>query len=134
RAALYITQNDGTVMQAELAERYPVYCFASGPANSMRGAAFLSGITDGAVIDIGGTTSDIGFLKHGFPREANNVVEIGGVRTMFRMPDMLSLGLDGGTQVSPDPFQVGPRSDGYRLPEAAMVFGGSQLTITDIAV
>src|SRR5262249_33369334 len=39
-APLYLTQNDGTVMLASLAQRYPVYSFASGPTNSMRGAAF----------------------------------------------------------------------------------------------
>ena len=47
------------------------------------------------VLDIGGTTSDIGCLVAGFPREANNVVEIGGVRTLFRMPDLLSIGIGG---------------------------------------
>src|SRR5215213_2048954 len=42
-APLYITQNDGTVIRAELAARFPVLSFASGPTNSMRGAAFLTG-------------------------------------------------------------------------------------------
>uniref|UniRef100_UPI0023B881A8 hydantoinase/oxoprolinase family protein n=1 Tax=Klebsiella pneumoniae TaxID=573 RepID=UPI0023B881A8 len=69
------------IMHGSVAERYPVYCFASGPTNSMRGAAFLSGLADGIVVDVGGTTSDIGCLKGGFPREANAAVEIGGVRT-----------------------------------------------------
>ena len=62
------------------------------------GAAFLSKRDEALVIDVGGTTTDIGSLRHGFPREANNVVEIGGVRTLFRMPDLLSLGLGGGTR------------------------------------
>ena len=96
-APLYLTQNDGTVSLAEVAEAYPVYSFASGPTNSMRGAAFLSKRDEALVIDVGGTTTDIGSLRHGFPREANNVVEIGGVRTLFRMPDLLSLGLGGGS-------------------------------------
>ncbi len=65
-APLYLTQNDGTVMLAEFAEAFPVYSFASGPTNSMRGAAFLSGIQDAMVVDVGGTTSDIGQLRHGF--------------------------------------------------------------------
>ena len=51
---LYLTQNDGTLMAAEFAERYPVFTIASGPTNSMRGAAFLTGLSDAAVIDIGG--------------------------------------------------------------------------------
>ena len=43
-APLYITQNDGTVAEAGQAMRLPVYSFASGATNSMRGAAYLSGI------------------------------------------------------------------------------------------
>ena len=73
--------------------------FASGPTNSMRGAAFLSGVSDAIVVDIGGTTSDVGVLHHGFPREAAVAVEIGGVRTNFRMPDVFSIGLGGGSLV-----------------------------------
>jgi N-methylhydantoinase A/oxoprolinase/acetone carboxylase beta subunit len=133
-APLYLTQNDGTVMLASVAETFPVYSFASGPTNSMRGAAFLSGLADAIVIDVGGTTTDIGSLRHGFPREANNVVEVGGVRTLFRMPDLLSLGLGGGSLVSADGSTVGPRSVGYRLVEEGRVFGGSTLTATDVAV
>ena len=133
-APLYLTQNDGTVMLASVAEAFPVYGFASGPTNSMRGAAFLSKLTDALVIDVGGTTTDIGSLRHGFPREANNVVEIGGVRTLFRMPDLLSIGLGGGSLVARSALSVGPRSVGYRLVEEGLVFGGSELTATDIAV
>jgi N-methylhydantoinase A/oxoprolinase/acetone carboxylase beta subunit len=145
-APLYLTQNDGTVMLAEVAEEYPVYSFASGPTNSMRGAAFLSTRDEALVVDVGGTTTDIGSLRHGFPREANNVVEIGGVRTLFRMPDLLSLGLGGGTRVTTGGtgrggggahqalLAIGPASVGYRLTEDALVFGGDILTVTDIAV
>jgi N-methylhydantoinase A/oxoprolinase/acetone carboxylase beta subunit len=139
-APLYLTQNDGTVMLAEVAESYPVYSFASGPTNSMRGAAFLSKRDEALVVDVGGTTTDIGSLRHGFPREANNVVEIGGVRTLFRMPDLLSMGLGGGTRVlAPDlgtasALTIGPASVGYRLTEQALVFGGDVLTVTDVAV
>jgi N-methylhydantoinase A/oxoprolinase/acetone carboxylase beta subunit len=99
---------------------------------------------DALVIDVGGTTTDIGSLRRGFPREANNVVEIGGVRTLFRMPDLLSLGLGGGTvvlnasrsnvSVQPDPLRIGPTSVGFRLTEQALVFGGNVLTVTDVAV
>ena len=134
-APLYLTQNDGTVMLADVAEAYPVYSFASGPTNSMRGAAFLSKRDEALVIDVGGTTTDIGSLRHGFPREANSVVEIGGVRTLFRMPDLLSLGLGGGTLVRREPaLTIGPASVGYRLTEQALVFGGDVLTVTDVAV
>ncbi|MFG1480916.1 hydantoinase/oxoprolinase family protein [Xanthobacter sp. V4C-4] len=133
-APLFLTQNDGTIVQGSVAESHPVYCFASGPTNSMRGAAFLSGIADALVVDVGGTTSDVGCLKAGFPRQANAAVEIGGVRTLFRMPDLLSIGLGGGTEISPDGQRIGPASVGFRLPEKALVFGGKTLTASDVAV
>ena len=133
-ARLFLTQNDGTVMRADVAERFPIFSFASGPTNSMRGAAFLSGLEDAIVADVGGTTTDIGVLRLGFPREANNVVRIGGVRTAFRMPDLLSIGLGGGSMVDVDPLAIGPRSTGYRLTREARVFDGDTLTCTDLAV
>jgi N-methylhydantoinase A/oxoprolinase/acetone carboxylase beta subunit len=133
-APLYLTQNDGTLMSADFAEQYPVLTFASGPTNSMRGAAFLSGLKEAMVVDVGGTTSDVGALTHGFPREASVAVDIGGVRTNFRMPDVLSFGLGGGSLVREDPLRVGPQSVGYRITEDALVFGGQTLTTTDVAV
>jgi N-methylhydantoinase A/oxoprolinase/acetone carboxylase beta subunit len=134
-APLFITQNDGTVASAEEAAAFPVRSFASGPTNSLRGAAFLSGLENALVVDVGGTTADIGGLVRGFPREANNVVQVGGVRTLFRMPDLLSIGLGGGTLCDPEnSARIGPRSVGFRLTELGRVFGGNELTCTDIAV
>ncbi len=135
-APLYISQNDGTLMNAEYAKQYPVATFASGPTNSMRGAAFLSDVSAAAVVDVGGTTADIGMLVSGFPREASIGVEIGGVRTNFRMPDVLSLGIGGGSLVRGEPGQIeiGPDSVGYDLLSRALVFGGDTLTATDVAV
>lgn len=134
-APVYLSQNDGTLMGVDFAERYPVLTFASGPTNSMRGAAFLSGLSDCAVVDIGGTTSDIGILQRGFPREASTSVDVGGVRTNFRMPDVLSLGIGGGSIVRADgELSVGPDSVGYELTTKALVFGGDTLTATDVVV
>ncbi|MGJ8586077.1 MAG: hydantoinase/oxoprolinase N-terminal domain-containing protein [Marinosulfonomonas sp.] len=132
----YITQNDGTLMSREFVQSYPVLTFASGPTNSMRGAAFLSGETDAIVVDVGGTTSDVGALVKGFPRPASTTVDVGGVRTNFRMPDVFAIGLGGGTIVSGegDDLTVGPKSVGYKLTEEALVFGGKTLTTSDVAV
>lgn len=129
-----ITQNDGTLMSAERVRRFPVMTFASGPTNSLRGAAFLTGLTEAIVVDIGGTTSDVGVLSKGFPRQAGSIVDIGGVRTNFRMPDILATGLGGGSIVSLEDSAVGPRSVGFRIASEALVFGGETLTATDIAV
>ncbi|WP_437758876.1 hydantoinase/oxoprolinase family protein [Sorangium sp. So ce1389] len=133
-APLYLTQNDGTLMSADRAERYPVSALCSGPTNSMRGAAFLTGLTDAVVVDIGGTTTDVGALRRGLPREASMTLQVAGVRCNFRMPDVLSVGLGGGSHVLDDPLRVGPRSVGHELARRALVFGGDTLTATDIAV
>ncbi|MGN9781017.1 hydantoinase/oxoprolinase N-terminal domain-containing protein [Nonomuraea sp. ZG12] len=165
-APLFLSQNDGTLMDAGHCRRYPVATFASGPTNSMRGAAFLADRADCAVVDIGGTTTDVGVLTGGYPRAATGEVDIGGVRTNFRMPDVLSIGLGGGSRVTHalgtragtedgpggrhgwgrdrhggadgptgrDGLEVGPQSVGYQLTERALVFGGSVLTATDLAV
>lgn len=136
KAPFYISQNDGTLMTASYVERFPVMTFASGPTNSMRGAAYLSGLKDALVADIGGTTTDIGMLSNGFPRESSVVVDIGGVRTNFRMPDVLALGLGGGSIVNSinGSASLGPQSVGYELLNKARVFGGDTLTASDIAV
>jgi N-methylhydantoinase A/oxoprolinase/acetone carboxylase beta subunit len=134
-APFYISQNDGTLMTSEFAERYPILTFASGPTNSMRGAAFLSGVQDAVVVDVGGTTSDVGALVRGFPREASVEVEIVNVRTNFRMPDIISFGLGGGSLIRTNgEVTVGPDSVGYELTSRSLIFGGDSLTATDIAV
>ena len=133
-APLFMSQNDGTLMDADFAARFPVLTISSGPTNSMRGAAWLSGVADGIVVDVGGTSTDVGALVRGFPREAAVAVQIAGVRTNFRMPDMVSIPLGGGTVVEREPFRIGPESVGYRLTEEALVFNGSRLTVTDLAV
>ena len=108
-APLYLTQNDGTVMLAEVrpsASRSS----ASPPARPTRCAAPPSSrVIDGRH---GRATSAAppptsASSGSGFPREANDVVEIGGVRTLFRMPDLLSIGLGGGTRIRTDPLRSG---------------------------
>jgi N-methylhydantoinase A/oxoprolinase/acetone carboxylase beta subunit len=132
----FFAQNDGTLMGLDHALRYPVLTIGSGPANSVRGAAFLTGSSDSLVIDVGGTSTDVGVLVNGFPRESSQGVEIGGIRTNFRMPDLVTMALGGGTVVTQDPggVRLGPRSVGYLLTQQALVFGGTMPTLTDSAV
>lgn len=131
---LLLTQNDGTLLSLDDAARYPVLTFASGPTNSMRGAALLGGVSDGLVVDVGGTTADFGALVAGYPRQANAAVDVGGVRTLFQLPDLVSIGLGGGTRIHRDPLRLGPDSVGRRLLDDALAFGGSVATVTDAAV
>ena len=157
---LFLTQNDGTLVRylpcltcngldfvhllfcsVSRCLSFPVCTFASGPTNSMRGAAYLckaDWAKNAIVVDIGGTTTDVGQLVNGFPREAGTKVEvrqikkvsekhnlnvsnppqIGGIFTNFRMPDLFSFGLGGGSLVKrtgSDSFTVGPLSVGSQL-------------------
>ena len=136
KCPFYISQNDGTLMAANLVKNYPVLTFASGPTNSMRGAAFLSGYKNAIVVDIGGTTTDFGVIKEGFPRESSLPVDIGGVRTNFRMPDLVSIGLGGGSLIQSynNNITVGPESVGFKLTTESLIFGGKILTASDIAI
>lgn len=156
---LYLSQNDGTLIDADTAAEFPIKTFASGPTNSMTGAAFLAGLdqakkmttdpTDTSekgkvepqvlVVDIGGTTTDVcALLPSGFPRQAPGFVEVGGVRTAFSMPEVVSIGLGGGSKVKMDSefgvVTVGPGSVGHFLTEQARIFGGPTLTATDVVV
>jgi N-methylhydantoinase A/oxoprolinase/acetone carboxylase beta subunit len=120
---------------------FPVWTFSSGPTNSMRGAAFLSKMQDDSlknaiVADIGGTSTDVGQLVNGFPRQASHKTKVGGVYTNFRMPDLFSIGLGGGShvQLGVDKMSVGPLSVGRELTEKGQSFGGNILTTTDAAI
>ena len=137
-ATVFFSQNDGTLMSIEYTMKYPIFTIACGPTNSLRGASYLGQKQNAITVDVGGTTTDVAILTNGFPRESSLAVEIGGVRTNFRMPDVASIGLGGGTIIrkleNSDEFQVGPDSVGYEITKKALVFGGDILTATDIAV
>ena len=135
-ADLYVSQNDGTLVAAAYVQSFPVSTCSAGSTNSLRGAAFLSGIKDGIVVDIGGTTSDLGVLINGFPRETSAASDIGGVRTNFSMPDVFSTALGGGTRIylEDESVRLGPDSVGHQLLQRGLTFGGDVFTTTDLAV
>ncbi|HXB49276.1 MAG TPA: hydantoinase/oxoprolinase family protein, partial [Streptosporangiaceae bacterium] len=74
------------------------------------------------------------------PRESSQGVEIGGIRTNFRMPDLVTIALGGWTVLHGEAgrdglaVRLGPESVGFRLRDEALVFGGSTPTLTDSAV
>lgn len=138
---LFITQNDGTILDSASAAKIPIRTFSSGATNSMRGAAYLAGLDAGGkssiVVDIGGTTSDVGvILASGLPRQASAYVTVSGVRVNYSMPHLHSIGLGGGSIVREldGKMRVGPESVGHFLTEEALVFGGQTCTASDIAV
>jgi DUF917 family protein/N-methylhydantoinase A/oxoprolinase/acetone carboxylase beta subunit len=146
--ALYLTQNDGSVLSAPDAIDLPIRTFNSGPTNSIRGGEFLwsAASTESSrgqseredalvVIDIGGTTSDSGLLlPNGLPRMSSVMSLVGGVRTNFALPAVESVGLGGGSIIRGDgkELTVGPDSVALDLLQRARLFGGDVLTATDI--
>ena len=138
---LFLTQNDGTLLDSVSAAKVPIRTFSSGATNSMRGAAYLAGHEIGGssaiVVDIGGTTTDVGvLLPSGLPRQASAYVTVAGVRVNYSMPHLHSVGLGGGSLVRSEDGKVtvGPDSVGHYLTSEALVFGGKTTTATDIAV
>jgi len=136
-AELFIMQNDGSVIKADQATDYPIFTLASGPAASIRGAVFLTNIKNGALVDVGGTSTDIGYMVDGFPRESMMTVEIGGVKTNIRAPDLTSIPLGGGTIITTDgesAKKLGPESVALDLQQLAKSYGGPMTTVHDIGV
>lgn len=133
---LLITKNDGTLMSLEEAMNYPVLTLAAGPKNSFMGAAKLAGLSEVVVADIGGTSTDIGVVLNGFTRQSYKSSTIAGVEIGFAIPDMISIGLGGGSHVDicDATINIGPLSLGNTLLQKTKSLGGTQLTLTDAAI
>ncbi len=134
-AKMFFAQNDGTTASAEYIVKFPIFTVIAPISNSIRGAYVLTGIPNAIVADTGGTTTNIGALVNGYPREALEV-EIGGVRTNIRAPDVVAIGLAGGSivETKDSDVKVGPVSVGYRLIYDGIAWGGNVITATDIAL
>ncbi len=133
---LYAVQNNGSTMSLEQACAFPISLLAAGPTNSCMGAAHLSELTDCVIVDIGGTSTDIGMVKKGVARRSCGSSSIAGVSLNFSMPDVLSIALGGGSMVAcvGDDPRIGPESVGASLFQRAKFSGGDVLTLTDCAL
>jgi N-methylhydantoinase A/oxoprolinase/acetone carboxylase beta subunit len=133
---LMITQNDGSLIDIEHAIECPVLTISAGPTNSFIGGARLAGKDSAIIVDIGGTSTDVGLVSKGFPMRSINTSNIGGVLLNFPMPDVLSIALGGGSVIvlEDEHMTIGSRSVAKTLNTEALSFGGSQLTLTDIAL
>ena len=111
-APLMIVKGDGSLMKAEVAIEYPVETILSGPAASVVGAGFLTGLDDFLVADMGGTTTDCAVVTGGRPAINAEGALIGGWRTMVEAVDVRTVGLGGDSQVTINRdghMTVGPR-------------------------
>ena len=112
QAPLMVVRGDGTLMSEELARATPVETILSGPAASVCGAQFLSGVQNGLVVDIGGTTSDIALVIDGQPVVAGRGARVGEWSTNVRAVDIETVGLGGDSVVElgrDSRLLIGPR-------------------------
>jgi N-methylhydantoinase A/oxoprolinase/acetone carboxylase beta subunit len=123
---LMIVKGDGTLSSADVVATHPIETVLSGPAASLVGAKWLSGLDDFIMSDMGGTTTDIGILSGGRPRVAEQGAEVGGWRTMVKAIDVKTIGLGGDSEVQmglDGALSVGPQRAvpvsliGQRYPE-----------------
>ena len=98
-APLMIVKGDGSLMNDEVAVERPVETVLSGPAASMIGAKTLTGLNDAIVMDMGGTTTDIGILRNGQPRLEKEGAMIGGRRTRVLAAEIYTSGIGGDSRV-----------------------------------
>ncbi len=113
-APLMIVKGDGSVMGSSAAISRPVDTVMSGPASSLTGVMADPSVTDSLVVDIGGTTTDIGIVNGGFVRTIEEGASICGRRTRVRAADICTYGIGGDSGV----FYS---EEGIRIEEARVI-------------
>jgi len=110
KAPIMAYKGDGSVMDLEQAKMYPVETILSGPAASSVGGATLSGIGNCAIIDIGGTSTDIAVMDEGFPMIQEEGANVGEWRTRVKAVDMYTVALGGDSRMvwKDSKFAIGP--------------------------
>ncbi len=98
-APLMMVRGDGALVAARIARAKPIETIFSGPAASVIGGAFLAGVNDAVVADIGGTTTDLAILRGGRPRLDPEGLVVGGYRTMVEAIAIRTCGLGGDSEV-----------------------------------
>lgn len=134
-APLMIVKGDGSLMKAAIALECPVETILSGPAASVVGAGFLTGLTDFVVSDMGGTTTDIAVVSGGRPVIRAEGALVGAWRTMVEAVDVRTSGLGGDSEVYFDRqlrLRVGPRK-AMPLSLMAQSFPGTLSQLRSIA-
>jgi N-methylhydantoinase A/oxoprolinase/acetone carboxylase beta subunit len=99
-APLMLVRGDGALVSARFALHRPIETILSGPAASLVGAGFLSGLKNAIVSDIGGTTTDVALLDNGHPRLDPDGATVGGFRTMVEAVAMRTHGLGGDSEIT----------------------------------
>ncbi|MCD6396868.1 MAG: DUF1638 domain-containing protein [Spirochaetaceae bacterium] len=104
-------RGDGSLMSREKAILNPIETTLSGPAASVAGAKFLTESSDAMIIDVGGTSSDIGIITNGRIKLTEKGARVGRWRTHIKAVDMSTLGTGGDSRILIDKgdLKIGPR-------------------------
>jgi N-methylhydantoinase A/oxoprolinase/acetone carboxylase beta subunit len=107
---IVVIRADGTAMPAEAARLRPVETILSGPAASIEGGLALAGTKRAVVVDVGGTTTDIGLAVGGAPAVRDEVAVVGGHTLAVRAVQeyTVALGGDSYIQITGDGLRIGP--------------------------
>ncbi len=98
-APLMVVRGDGALISANQARERPIETILSGPAASIVGARWLTGVDTALVSDIGGTTTDVAVLRGGKPMIDPAGAQVGPWRTMVEAVGMRTTGLGGDSEV-----------------------------------
>jgi len=98
-APLMVVRGDGALISSSMAKRRPIETILSGPAASIVGARWMTGLDHALVSDIGGTTTDIALLRNGLPEIDPAGAQVGPYRTMVEAVAMRTTGLGGDSEV-----------------------------------
>lgn len=94
-APLMVVRGDGSLISETKAREKPIETILSGPAASIIGALTLTGVQDGIVIDMGGTTTDVAVIRDGRPSLNREGAQVGGWLTRVKAAQITTIGLGG---------------------------------------
>ena len=108
---LLMLKCDGSVVGINEALEKPIESIFSGPAASLVGASHLSGLETCAVIDVGGTSTDVSMLEKGLPELCTEGAIVGGWQTKVKAIRMetSAMGGDSHIWVMNMKINIGPR-------------------------
>ncbi|MBF0635254.1 MAG: hydantoinase/oxoprolinase family protein, partial [Nitrospinae bacterium] len=133
-APLMVVKGDGSLISEKVARARPVETVLSGPAASIVGAGWLTGRKNAVVVDMGGTTTDIGIMENGIVSINAEGAVVGGWRTRVRAVDMWTIGLGGDSKIDAKPggeITIGPRR-AMPICSAAVKFPGLKKTLDEL--
>ncbi|WP_333788005.1 hydantoinase/oxoprolinase family protein [Methanomethylovorans sp.] len=110
-AKIFMLKCDGSVIGIQSALKKPIESIFSGPAGSLVGASFLAKKETCAVIDVGGTSTDISVIYNGVPNMSDSGAVVGGWKTRVKAIRMetSAMGGDSHVWVKGKDINIGPR-------------------------